>query len=673
MADNKGTIFSGLNKVLFGDSIPKDFKKTTTYNISQPNPVIFSTDDKEEFARKSMELRQQKLLSWQWLKAGADNAQDALAGLTNVKLMYRDADLMCSDTYISSALEIVADEACCINSKGKMLNIYSKSERIKSILEDLFVNRLDINIWLPTVTYNTLKYGNEYMLLNLNYEEGVMGWKELQPYDMERYENGMDCPYTVSMAMNNQTNSFTEQGTKFIRVGKSDAVPFQNWQIAHFRNLTDSFFLPYGVSYLHKARRAWRMLSMMEDAMLIYRLDKSVDRRVFKIYVGAIDEQDVPAYVQQVANNFKRTQIWDSATGQADLKKCFNDITSDYFIPVRSENAPNPIETLNGVQNQTQMDDIEYMRDKVLAALRIPKSFLNFQEAQGKGQNLSIMDIRFCRMVNRIQQFLLMELNKIAIIHLYLLGFEDDLTNFSLTLNNPSPQIEAQELEDISKRATVAQSLLADPGNGIQIMSLHRVLKEVMKMTDKEIADNLNEIRLEKALAAELTKTEQIIKRTGMFDQVDNIYGEIGAEYQNGMGEGADGGMGSHGGGGFGGGIGGFGGGMDDLGAPGSDAMGDIGGMEGTTDMGGAPAADSGTPPPMEATKYDKPLILETKNHLFNAYVDKIRKSDKDEEEKMIKRVDIVSQNLLINEETQSLLDSLSDRLKINENINIDE
>ena len=193
-------------------------------------------------------------------------------------------------------------------------------------------------------------------------------------------------------------------------------------------------------------------------------------------------------------------------------------------------------------------------------------------------------------------------------------------------------------------------------------------------MTDKEIADNLNEIRLEKALAAELTKTEQIIKRTGMFDPVDNIYGEIGAEYQNGMGEGADGGMGSHGGGGFGGGIGGFGGGMDDLGAPGSDAMGDIGGMEGTTDMGGAPAADSGTPPPpMEATKYDKPLILETKNHLFNAYVDKIRKSDKDEEEKMIKRVDIVSQNLLINEETQSLLDSLSDRLKINENINIDE
>lgn len=669
MAKNNGTVFSNLNKILFGDSVPNELKRTTTYNFNSANPVLFSTDSKEEYDRKMAELKQQKLLSYQWHKAGIDNSQDALAGLTQIKLMYRDADLMCSDTYISSALEIVSDEACCINAKGKMLNIYSRSERVKAILEDLFVNRLNINIWLPAICYNMLKYGNAYMLFNVTLDEGIRGWRELHPYDIERLENGMENPYTISMNIN-QTGTIKNEEVTFRWVGKNESTPYKSWQLAHFRNLSDTFFLPYGVSYLHKARRAWRMLSMMEDAMLIYRLDKSIERRVFKIYVGAIDDADVPAYVQQVANNFKRTPVIDPLTGQVDLRKNFMDVSTDYFIPVRTENAPTPIDTLSGANNATSMDDIEYMRNKIFAALRLPKTFLNFNEAQGKGQNLAIMDIRFSRMVNRFQQFLLMELNKVAITHLYILGFTDDLTNFSLTLNNPSPQIEAQELEDITKRVTLAQSVLADPGNGIPIWSLHRTLKEVMKMTDKEIADNLNEIRLEKALAAELTKTEQIIQRTGLFDPIDNIYGEIGAEYQ-GAAQGGAGGdaMGGGGGGGFGGGLGGMDmggdmGGMDDLGAPGSEGMGDIGGAEGSVDMAGAPAADAGAP--MENRFNGKPLIVEHKKKevkkLVNDYMNMINEAAEKEEEP-VTRVDIVHDNLMINESIQGMLDDLMEKL----------
>lgn len=670
MAKNNGTVFSNLNKILFGDSVPNELKRTTTYNFNSSNPVLFSTDSKEEYDRKMAELKQQKLLSYQWHKAGIDNSQDALAGLTQIKLMYRDADLMCSDTYISSALEIVSDEACCINSKGKMLNIYSRSERVKAILEDLFVNRLNINIWLPAICYNMLKYGNAYMLFNVTLDEGIRGWRELHPYDIERLEAGMENPYTVSMNIN-QTGTIKNEEVTFRWVGKNESTPYKSWQLAHFRNLNDTFFLPYGVSYLHKARRAWRMLSMMEDAMLIYRLDKSIERRVFKIYVGAIDDADVPAYVQQVANNFKRTPVIDPLTGQVDLRKNFMDVSTDYFIPVRTENAPTPIDTLSGANNATSMDDIEYMRNKIFAALRLPKTFLNFVEAQGKGQNLAIMDIRFSRMVNRFQQFLLMELNKVAITHLYILGFTDDLTNFSLTLNNPSPQIEAQELEDITKRVTLAQSLLADPGNGIPIWSLHRTLKEIMKMTDKEIADNLNEIRLEKALAAELTKTEQIIQRTGLFDPIDNIYGEIGAEYQ--AAQGAAGGGDAMGGamgggmGGFGGGLGGdmdMGGGIDDLGAPGSEGMGDISGAEGSTDMAGAPAADAGAP--MENRFNNKPLIVENKRKqvkkLVNDYFSLINEAAKKDEEP-IARVDIIHDNLMINESIQGMLDDLMEKL----------
>ena len=672
MAKNNGTVFSNLNKVLFGDTVPNELKRTTTYNFNSTDPILFSTDSKEEYDRKMAELKQQKLLSYQWHKAGIDNSQDALAGLTQIKLMYRDADLMCSDTYISSALEIVSDEACCINSKGKMLNIYSRSERVKAILEDLFVNRLNINIWLPAICYNMLKYGNAYMLFNVTLDEGIRGWRELHPYDIERLENGMENPYTVSMNIN-QTGTIKNEEVTFRWVGKNESTPYKSWQLAHFRNLNDTFFLPYGVSYLHKARRAWRMLSMMEDAMLIYRLDKSIERRVFKIYVGAIDDADVPAYVQQVANNFKRTPVIDPLTGQVDLRKNFMDVSTDYFIPVRTENAPTPIDTLSGANNATSMDDIEYMRNKIFAALRLPKTFLNFNEAQGKGQNLAIMDIRFSRMVNRFQQFLLMELNKVAITHLYILGFTDDLTNFSLTLNNPSPQIEAQELEDITKRVTVAQSVLADPGNGIPIWSLHRTLKEIMKMTDKEIADNLNEIRLEKALAAELAKTEQIIQRTGLFDPIDNIYGEIGAEYQaNPQGGGMGGDAMGGGMGGFGGGLGGMdmgmgddmGGGIDNLGAPGSEGMGDISGTEGSVDMTGAPAADSGAP--MENRFNGKPLIVEHKKKqvkkLVNDYMTMINEAAEKEEEP-IARVDIVHDNLMINESIQGMLDDLIEKL----------
>ena len=673
MAKKGGNIFSRLNDVLFGNSVPQEFRKTTTYNI---DPILYSTDSKEDYERKMQELRQQKLLSYQWVKAGVDTAQDAIAGLSQVKVMYRDADLMCSDTYIASALEIAADEACCVKADGKMLNVYSRSERIKAILEDLFVNRLNIHIWLPSIGYNMLKYGNEYMLYNINLNEGIVGWRELHPYDIERHENGMDSPYATSMNMST-SNTLQPEETKFVWTGHNNSQPFKSWQIAHFRNLSDTFFLPYGVSWIHKARRAWRMLSMMEDAMLIYRLDKSIERRVFKIYVGAIDDADVPAYVQQVANNFKRTPVIDPLTGQVDLRKNFMDVSTDYFIPVRSENAPNPIDTLSGANNATSMDDINYIKDKILAALRMPKSFLNYQEAQGKGQNLSIMDIRFSRMINRIQQYLLMELNKTAIIHLYLLGFHDDITNFTLSLNNPSPQIEAQELEDISKRVQVAQSVLADPGNGIPIWSLHRTLKHIMKMSDKEIAENLNEIRLEKALAAELLKTEQIIQRTGIFDPVDNIYGEIDAEYQAtqpGVGGDAMGGLG--GGGAMGGGLaGGFGDGLDDglggsidsLGTPGADMGTDITGSEGMTGMGDAANVDAGSAT-MENKRNNKPLLVESykkkaTKKLIDNYIAMLQESDDKENEKNMKVVDIVSENLIINESIQELLTDLSNKL----------
>jgi len=657
MANNNLTIFQRLNNVFRGtgrDSVSPDVITTPPGMGDAANRVLFSTNDKNEYERKLNTYKQQKYLAYQWKKVGADNAMESLAGYTAVKLMYRDADLMDGSPEIGTALDIISEETCPLTSKGKMINVYSSSKRTKAMLEDLFVNRLHIYTDLPMIARHLTKYGNTFMFLNIDKDNGIMGWTMLPVYEMDRVENGFTASYAISSTINNKDVRPDE--VRFVWNGHNENNPFRNWQVAHFRLLNDSFFLPYGVSMLHKARRAWRMWSMMEDAMLIWRLDKAVERRVYKIFVGGINDADVEAYVQQIANNFKRTPIIDPATGQIDLRRNFLDVASDYFIPVRREDAPNPIETLAAANSQVQMEDVEYMQNKMFAALRVPKTFLNFQEAQGKGQNLSIMDVRFSRMINRIQQFLLMELNKIAMIHLYIMGLTDEIGNFQLSLNNPSAQIEAQELDDLIKRITTMQTALADPGTGIPMMSMHKALKEIMKMSDAEIKEMFLEIRFEKAMAAELAATANIIKKTGMFDNVDRIYGDYEAMNGGGQaqqqGEGEEDGLGG-GGGGLGGGMGGdLGGDMDmDLGEPGAEEGGDLGGEAGETDMGGAPAADGGEPL-MENRRRIRPVLTENKSkkHLITKsfterYFDMLAEQSKKTEEIVEEIVDFNGKN----------------------------
>lgn len=664
-----GNAFRGTNGGMVSPIVPM--------SQTQTNRVLFTTNDKAAYDKKLSSFKQEKYLAYQWKKAGMDNALESLNGYTAVKLMYRDVDLMDGTPEIGTALDIISEEACPLNSKGKMINISSKSARVKSILEDLFVNRLHIYTELPMIARHTCKYGNTFNLLNISKDNGVMGWMMMPVYEMDRIENGYGASYAIDTPKN--AKDLTPDEVKFVWRGQGGEEVFRNWQIAHFRLLEDSFFLPYGVSMLHKARRAWRMWSMMEDAMLIWRLDKAIERRIFKIYVGAIDDQDVPAYIDEIADRFKRTAIVDPKTGQIDLRKNFLDISSDYFIPVRREDAPTPIETLAAANSQVQMEDIEYMQNKVFCALRVPKTFLNFKEAQGKAQNLSYMDIRFARMVNRIQQFLLMELNKIAMIHLYVLGLEDEIGNFQLSLNNPTSQIESQEIDDLQKRITIVQAVLADPGNGIPIMSLHKALKEILKMTDSEIKDMLNEIRLEKALAAELANTAAIIKQTGIFDKVDRIYGDYDAmnspQPAGNQQQDENGGLGGGGGmmgGGLGGDIGGDLGGedmMSGLGEPGGDEEGEIGGETGMSDMGNAPDMDNGSP--IMEIKSSK-VMAESKKaatkSFMQKYFDMLNENEKIESGVVEEAYDYDSKNATIEHQINVVCNKIDELISIDNN-----
>lgn len=652
MAKQKLTVFQKLDNAISGKW--NNSTHNNSYDFSSNNGIIYKTDDKEDYLKTKKELQQNAYLNQRWLKANNDLSVQAFAGLNNIKLMYRDADLMDAFPEIGAALDILAEETCVTNSQNKIVSVYSQSDRIKNILEDLFINRLDIQITAPMIIRGMCKYGNQFMLLNIDNQQGVTGWRQLPPYNMERLENGIVNPYGVGNLSSDVTKE--DMKTKFVWLGENNSqTPFRNWQIGHFRLLTDSIYLPYGCSFLHKARRHWRMLSLMEDMMLIYRLDRSIERRVYKIFVGAIDDADVPAYVQEIANNFKRTPIIDPMTGQIDLRKNLLSTDTDIFIPTRSENAPTPIDTLSAAQNLTAMDDIKFVQNKVLTALGIPKTFLNFEEGAGDGKNLALMDVRFARKINRIQQAFLMELTKIATIHLYLLGFHDELTNFSLSMNNPSTQAEQLEIENIQKKIGTIRDAVADPGNGIPIMSATRALKEIMKWSDNEIQTNLEEIRLEKALAAELEKTTQIIQKTGIFDNVDRMYGEPGAEYQEQQDVSQEGGD-DFGGAPMGGGGMDFGseptmegdnGDMDEelgnLGDVGSESEGEISGAE--------------TEIPMENKRPKNNLLTEDGKINTTIFTEKIKKKT----ENVFERAPIIDKTLLINEEFESMIKSLND------------
>ena len=881
MAKRLYTTFQNMSKI-FNGAWNVSNGIANTQPTPQPNDVVYKTEDPAEYQAKKLELQQNKYLQNRWIRTNQNLSMSAFAGLSNLKLMYRDADLMDSYPEIGAALDIISEESVLTSGSrnGMVVNVSSKSDRIKSILEDLFVNRLNLQVTAQMIMRAMVKYGNQFMLLDIDKNLGVKGWRQLPVGEVERMENGIINPYggqnSIAMATGSVDN--VDMSTKFVWTNEmgGDVVPFRNWQIAHFRLLHNSMFLPYGCSGLLAARRHFRMLALMEDMMLIYRLERSMERRVYKIFVGALDDKDIPGYVEQIADQFKRTPIVDPLTGQLDLRKnilpvwkktpiplldgrtitieelakefdegktnyvysiqdkthkivpgkvvwcgknytadqlykvtldddsymvmageheiimrdgskkradevvagesvmpfyrknenisytkeayyeqvynpnsgkyeythkliadsikkkakdyiesqnenhkikcveviggddvycmtvvgdngeedrhnfalrtfnsdeswnesgCFvsNCASDDIFIPTRDMNMANPIETLAGAKNLDAIDDIKYTQKKVCAALRIPQSFLNFEEAQGEGKGLALMDVRFARTINRYQQAFLMELTKVATIHLYLLGFDDDLTNFTLTMNNPSTQAEQLELENLSKKISTVRDAVSDPGNGIPAMSLQRALKEIMKWSDKDIKENFEEIRLEKALAAEYEKTAQIIKRTGIFDTVDRIYGEPGAEYQEEQGGGPEGGPD----GGPMGGGGGFGGGLDDFGAPGGDEGLEVGGEEGTEpvqDMGAEPAGGGEAPAPEEmpeSKKIKKPLITEGKkskiiniqnkrtNQIFNRLVENME--SKEHEDEIPTRVDVYDKSLMISEEFHAMFNKLDE------------
>jgi hypothetical protein len=421
---------------------------------------------------------------------------------------------------ISAALDIYSEESTTTNEDGFILQIYSESKRIKGVLADLFNNALDINTNLAMWTRNTCKYGDNFVYLKLDPEKGIVGVQQLPTIEIERHEVGVTAKISVDI-----TKELDKDKKSLHFTWKNKNMEFQSWEVAHFRLLGDDRKLPYGTSMLEKARRIWKQLLLSEDAMLIYRTSRAPERRMFKVFVGNMNDDDVEAYVQRVANKFKREQVVDNKTGNVDMRFNQMAVDQDYFIPVRDPSAPDPITTLPGATNLSEIADIEYIQKKLLTALRVPKAFLGFEEVVGDGKNLALQDIRFARTINRIQKSMLAELNKIAIVHLFLLGFEDELSNFTIGLTNPSTQADLLKIDVWKEKVLLYKDLVSDPGNGIQATSSTWAKKHIFGWSDEEVRLDLQQQRIERAVGEELKATATVITKTGLFDNIDKLYG----------------------------------------------------------------------------------------------------------------------------------------------------
>ncbi len=511
-SENKGTIYQQLNKLFnfdgFGFENQNDIRNNQGLNNFQNTKIIIKGNSPEDIYKKGLELQQQKELINKFKRVTDRGFQKALQYEAARLPAYVDYEGMEFYPLISSALDLYMEEATTIGDNGKMLNIYSNKERIKNILEDFFYNIVNVNVNLPFWTRNTAKYGDNFVLMYGERKKGITHVKQLVNYEIERFERVIDGKPVVK---------FKERMT---------GDEFNIFEIAHFRLLGDDKYLPYGSSILNKIRRVFRQLIMAEDAMLTYRIIRAGEKKVFKIDVGNMDEDDIENYIYKVATKFKRAPQISPNDGQIDYRFNILGNDEDYYIPVRNGNVQTGIDTLPGASNLDAIQDIEYLRDNLFSGLGIPKPFLSFQDASGAGKNMAQYDIRFAKKVNRIQQAMIQELNKMAIIHLYLLGFTgEDLNNFKLTLTNPSTQLDLLKSQLLREKAQTYSELTRGE-NGIAAMSHTRAKRLIFNMSDSEIVEDLKQQKMEKVVMQELADAPVIIKKSGLFVDIDNKYGE---------------------------------------------------------------------------------------------------------------------------------------------------
>lgn len=403
---------------------------------------------------------------------------------------YAEFDQMEYTPEIASAMDIYADEMTTWTSLEKMLHIECPNDEIRGVLENLYENILNVEFNLFGWCRTMCKTGDFFLYLDIDEDLGIKNAIGLPPHEVERLE-GED-----------------KQNPNYVQFQWNTAgMTFENWQVAHFRILGNDKYAPYGTSVLEPARRIWRQLTLLEDAMMSYRIVRSPERRVFYIDVGNIPPNEIEQFMQKTMTQMKRNQVVDETTGRVDLRYNPMSVEEDYFLPVRGDKSGTKIESLPGGTYTGDIDDVKYLRDKLFSALKIPQSYLSRGEGGEEDKTtLAQKDIRFARTIQRLQRSVVTELEKIGIIHLYLLGYRgDDLISHKLSLNNPSKIAELQELEHWKTKFDVAGAATEN------FFSKAWIAKHIFGLTDEEYLRNERELFHDRRIEAMLDQESEIL------------------------------------------------------------------------------------------------------------------------------------------------------------------
>src|SRR5210317_2252576 len=438
-AQNNSSFFQRLTKLFSTQAIvkvDKDGKRR-----------VVDTDDRQQGGTNLMNIRD-RYTKLQRSFYGDQMAAQSMAYHQVRRELFRDYDAMDNDPIISSALDIYADECTLKNEFGEVVQIKSKNEKIKEILENLFYDVLNIEFNLWSWTRNMVKYGDFFLLQEIQPGVGILNVKPLPVYELERMENTDPTnPNYVKFKLNHDP------------AGKGE---YENYEVVHFRLLSDTNFLPYGKAMIENGRRIWKQVSLMEDAMLIHRIMRAPDKRVFKIDIGNIPPQEVDNYMQRIINKMKKTPFVDKKTGDSGTE----------------------IDSLGGLE-YTAIDDIDYLKNKLFAALKIPKAYLGYDENVNGKATLAAEDVRFARTIERIQKTLVSELTKIAVVHLAAQGMDDyQMVNFELALVNPSTIYEQEKVNLWSEKVRLASDI-----QQLNMVSKNWIYENIFKFSNEE-ADN---------------------------------------------------------------------------------------------------------------------------------------------------------------------------------------
>tara|TARA_R110000744_G_scaffold50316_4_gene108877 strand:+ start:365 stop:2170 length:1806 start_codon:yes stop_codon:yes gene_type:complete len=402
----------------------------------------------------------------------------------NRRRRYKEYEEMDEYPEIGAAFDIYADDASQRGPRNEKWTIKSESSLVVDEVTQLFETlRLETFIW--DIIRNTVKYGDCFTELVLNVEkpqEGIKKIKILNPNWILRVENEFGyLKKFLQEIPNNESFNYGvgpagENPLKYITLDKN--------QIVHFRlHTSDPLFYPYGKSIAASCHRIFRSLKMMEDAMMIYRLSRAPERRIFYVDTGNLPASKAEMFIERLKEKFKKEKYYNTQAGTVDARFNPMSMDEDFFVPSKNGKGTK-IDTLPGAQNLGEIEDVMYYRDKLLAALKIPKDYIvEKDKSPERKANLSQLDVKFARTIHRVQINVQTGLENMAKRHLQLKGFPAALIKkLKILLPEPSDMSAKRKLDLDEQKTRVIQAV-----QQLQLFPKDEIYREYYDMDDEQI------------------------------------------------------------------------------------------------------------------------------------------------------------------------------------------